>query len=74
MYDRGLGPGARGIAVPAEVVGYYEAYQKFGGKLSWEQIVEPTIKICEDGVPVIQYVENTINKKKDDILASKSLR
>ncbi|XP_034239742.1 glutathione hydrolase 1 proenzyme-like [Thrips palmi] len=56
--------GGMAVAVPAELVGYDVLYKKFGGSLTWAQLVEPTIKICEDGVPIIQYVENIVNGPK----------
>ncbi len=41
------------VAVPGEVVGYYEAKQRFGSDaISWSSLVEPTIKMCREGVPV----------------------
>ncbi len=56
--------------MPAELRGYQVAYdwaKAHGGNLAWKQLVEPTIKICEDGVPVIQYVENILQKKAYNI-------
>ncbi|KAK3930804.1 Glutathione hydrolase 1 proenzyme [Frankliniella fusca] len=60
----------KAIAVPAELRGYQVAYEwakAHGGQLEWAQLVEPTIKICEDGVPVIGYVEDIIKKKQYNI-------
>lgn len=56
--------GAEALAIPAELVGYDVLYKKFGGSLSWSQLVEPTISICNEGVEVIQYVENILNTPK----------
>lgn len=66
--------GPLGIAIPAELAGYHEAYTKFGGKLTWAQIVEPTIQICQDGVPIIQYVDNILKNKEKRIRSSETLR
>lgn len=74
--DQGSVFSGKAIAVPAELQGYkvaYEYAQKHGGKLTWAQLVEPTIKICEEGVPVIQYVENILKDKQAHVLQSPTL-
>ena len=37
------------MAVPGELRGYYSFYQKFGGRLPWRDLLEPSIKLCTKG-------------------------
>ncbi|KAG5896978.1 hypothetical protein JTB14_018493 [Gonioctena quinquepunctata] len=36
------------VGVPGELRGYREAHKKFG-KLAWQQLIDPTIILCENG-------------------------
>ncbi|XP_031635021.1 glutathione hydrolase 1 proenzyme-like [Contarinia nasturtii] len=51
--------GALSIAVPGEVKGYSELYKRFGS-LPWKSLVEPTIKICEDGFILTEHMFDSI--------------
>ncbi|XP_072378971.1 glutathione hydrolase 1 proenzyme-like isoform X2 [Diabrotica undecimpunctata] len=52
------------IAVPGEIKGYLRAHQKFG-KLRWEELVQPTIDICENGYSIGQHQYNSMILNKD---------
>jgi gamma-glutamyltranspeptidase / glutathione hydrolase / leukotriene-C4 hydrolase len=65
--------GALAVAVPGELKGYWEVYKRFGS-LSWERLITPTIKICEEGLLVTSGLANVIQEKAEDILESESLR
>ncbi|XP_039292524.1 scoloptoxin SSD14 [Nilaparvata lugens] len=54
---------------------FQEAFNKFGsGKVTWEQLFEPTIKLCEEGFAVSQHMEMSIKTSKDLILKSPALK
>jgi len=40
--------GAKAAGVPGTVAGFWEAHKRFG-KLTWQQVVEPAIKLAEEG-------------------------
>ena len=45
--------GARAVAVPGEVAGYWEAKVKYGNSsISWSRLVAPTLAMCREGIPV----------------------
>ena len=45
--------GPLAVAVPGEVAGYWEARRRYGNlSISWERILQPTIDMCRNGIPV----------------------
>ena len=45
--------GGLSVAVPGEVLGYFEAKKRYGNPdIPMKDLIEPTIKLCEEGVPV----------------------
>ena len=41
------------MAVPGEVLGYFEAKKRYGNPtIPMKDLIEPTIRLCEEGVPV----------------------
>ncbi|RZF36565.1 hypothetical protein LSTR_LSTR010676 [Laodelphax striatellus] len=66
--------GARSAGIPAELKGYHAAFNKFkSGNVKWSELVEPTIKLCEQGVPVNQHLAFNIKNHESDIRMSESL-
>lgn len=61
------------IAVPGEVKGYWELHQKYG-KLPWKELVEPTIKLCEEGFTMSRHMYDSVLLQKDALLGDKNLR
>jgi gamma-glutamyltranspeptidase/glutathione hydrolase/leukotriene-C4 hydrolase len=49
--------GGLAVAVPGELKGYWEVYKKYGGKVPWRDVVQPTIDLCNDGILVTEFVE-----------------
>ena len=67
--------GVYSIAVPGEILGYYEAKKKFGSPdITMEQLFEPTIKLCEDGIKVSRSLSKSIKSSEEWIRKDKGLR
>lgn len=43
------------IAVPGEVLGYWEMHKRFGS-MSWEELIAPTIDICKTGFIMTKHM------------------
>ncbi|KAL7304051.1 hypothetical protein TKK_0003515 [Trichogramma kaykai] len=64
--------GGLGIAIPGELKGYWEAHQRYG-KLPWKDLFQGSIKLCETGAEVNQYLFNSIRGKEKFILNEPTL-
>lgn len=65
--------GGLSVAVPGEIRGYWEMYQKFGGKASWSELFEPTIELCKNGVPINKHIATNIASYTASIKQSSTL-
>ncbi|CAL4235913.1 unnamed protein product [Meganyctiphanes norvegica] len=65
--------GGLAVGVPGEVRGYYKMYQNWGGSLPWADLIEPTIKLCEEGHEVNWAMAKILHWKRKDILAEPSM-
>ncbi|KAH7712347.1 Protein H14N18.4 a [Aphelenchoides avenae] len=57
--------GWRAIATPGEIAGYWLAFQQFGsGRLTWKELVQPSIELARNGVPVSEYLGYVLGVKE----------
>ena len=55
--------GGLAIGVPGQLKGLYEAHHRFG-KLSWSEVVQPSISLAEDGFVITKTVADAIQSVK----------
>ena len=63
------------VAVPGELMGYWEAHKKFG-KLPWCELFQPAISMCLEGIPVNKRLAKSFSETGmgPEIMNSVSLR
>ncbi|CAH1388407.1 unnamed protein product [Nezara viridula] len=63
------------VAVPGELMGYWEAHQKYG-KLPWCELFQPAISMCLKGIPVNKRLAKSFSESGmgPEIMSSESLR
>jgi len=60
--------GAMAAGVPGEIMGAWEAKQRLGNpKVKWSTLLAPSIKLCQDGIPVNAHAARSMSKKSKDI-------
>ncbi|XP_012280874.1 glutathione hydrolase 1 proenzyme-like [Orussus abietinus] len=64
--------GGLAVAVPGELLGYWEAHQKYG-KLPWKELFTPVIKLCATGSKVTKYLMNYLKENEKVIKDEPSL-
>jgi len=57
--------GGLSIAVPGEVMGMYEAHKRFG-LIAWAELVNPTVRLCEEGHPLSVSTAIAVLEKFED--------
>lgn len=65
--------GALAVAVPGELRGLWELHVKYG-KLQWAQLIDPIIELCRKGHVVSSYLARILQRERDAIMKSPSLR
>ncbi|XP_055957942.1 glutathione hydrolase 1 proenzyme [Patella vulgata] len=58
--------GGSAIAVPGELKGFQEIHQSYG-RLEWSTLFQPTIDLCENGVPVTRALHRAVAGKTDTL-------
>ncbi|XP_064615327.1 glutathione hydrolase 1 proenzyme-like [Liolophura sinensis] len=53
--------GALAIGIPGEVKGYWQMHREYG-KLPWSDLIQPTIQLCERGIPVTPALSRAIDR------------
>ncbi|XP_048241225.1 glutathione hydrolase 1 proenzyme-like [Haliotis rufescens] len=51
--------GGLAIGVPGDVMGHWEAHQRFG-RVPWRELFQPTIDLCRNGVPILEPIHRAI--------------
>ncbi|VDD97140.1 unnamed protein product [Enterobius vermicularis] len=49
------------IAVTGEIHGYWREYTTFGGNIEWKQLLQPTIKLLDEGYPTSYVLAKALN-------------
>lgn len=60
------------VAVPGELMGYWEAHKKYG-RLPWSELFKPAIKLCETGSHINDYLAAYLIEKEPMIKNETSL-
>jgi len=64
--------GGLAVAVPGELLGYWEAHQKYGN-LQWSELFQPAIELCGIGSVVNDYLAAYLREKEPMIRNESSL-
>jgi gamma-glutamyltranspeptidase / glutathione hydrolase len=68
-------PGAAKAIVPGTVDGMHRAWQRFGSKkLKWAELLEPAIKLAEQGFVLDDAFPTTLRREQDEYLKNESTR
>lgn len=65
--------GGLSIAVPGELAGLWALHQRYG-VLKWAELVEPTIRLCEEGHVMSKYLHNIVASRTEIILNNPGLK
>ncbi|GMT06162.1 hypothetical protein PENTCL1PPCAC_28336, partial [Pristionchus entomophagus] len=65
--------GWKAMGVPGELHGLYTEYQQFGGGLPWKDLLQPSIDLLENGVPVSMGMAVCLKDEAANIKADRGL-
>lgn len=67
--------GGLAIAVPGQIRGLWEAKQKYGNpQVSWESLIQPSINLCLEGIPVSLDTAQSLKSKRYWILQDPGMK
>eukprot|EP00092_Neocalanus_flemingeri_P032572 GFUD01035427.1.p1 GENE.GFUD01035427.1~~GFUD01035427.1.p1 ORF type:complete len:627 (+),score=232.88 GFUD01035427.1:244-2124(+) len=73
MESSTVGPNSAGV--PGEVLGYWEAKQRFGNPdIAWADLVQPSVDLCLTGITVSEHAARMLEKSKEAIKKDPGLR
>ncbi|MGH7467318.1 MAG: gamma-glutamyltransferase [Longimicrobiales bacterium] len=74
LADPNLGGPAK-VMVPGTVDGMHRAWQRYGGiKLKWSELLEPAIRLAENGFVLDDAFPTTLRREQDEYLKNESTR
>ncbi|XP_057373381.2 scoloptoxin SSD14-like [Daphnia carinata] len=65
--------GGLAVAVPGELAGYWAAHETYG-RLPWSQLIQPAVKLAENGVPVNRHLAEVLRCGAESIRKEPSMR
>ncbi|XP_054274793.1 scoloptoxin SSD14-like [Macrosteles quadrilineatus] len=65
--------GALAAGVPGELRGYWEAQQKYG-RLKWNEVVEPALKMCKEGYIMSEHQSKNLGIQSGRFYSDPNLR
>ena len=70
--DKSSLKGGLAVAIPGEIYGFWQAYQ-LGGKLPWQSLFQPAIRLCRTGFRVSRVLAFAIDFLEDSIRSDSEL-
>lgn len=66
--------GGTAAAIPGELRGYAAAFERYSsGNVSWEELVEPAIRLAEEGLKVTSYLALSLTRAEKLIKMSPTM-
>lgn len=66
--------GGKSVCVPGEIAGLWYAYEHYGsGRLSWAELIEPAVRLAEEGFPITGTLAADITESYDYLLKDEYL-
>ena len=65
--------GHQAVGVPGTVAGLYEVHQRYGN-LPWQTVIEPALRLAEDGFVVHQRFVDAVERRQEVLLANPAAR
>ena len=61
--------------MPSQVKGLWEAKQKYGNpQVSWQSLIQPSINLCLEGIPVTFSMAKSLQSKKEQIFKDTGMK